>query len=92
MERTVIAIAAALQGWERGGGVLVLDEPTAVLPAEEVARLFEVVEEVRKSGTAVLYVSHRMDEILADRVAVLRGGRRSPRSRSRRPTRAGWRT
>src|SRR3954451_844179 len=76
VERTVVAIAAALQGWE-GGGVLVLDEPTAVLPAEEVARLFAVVEEVRRSGTAVLYVSHRMDEIfqLADRVTVLRGGR-----------------
>ena len=43
--------------------MLVLDEPTAVLPAEEVTRLFAVVEEVRKSGTAVLYVSHRMDEI-----------------------------
>ena len=95
VERTVIAIAAALQGWEGGGGVLVLDEPTAVLPAEEVARLFAVVEEVRKSGTAVLYVSHRMDEIfqLADRVTVLRGGRLiDDRSRSRRPTRAGWRT
>jgi ABC-type sugar transport system ATPase subunit len=77
VERTVIAIAAALQGFELGGGVLVLDEPTAVLPAEEVTRLFAVVEEVRKSGTAVLYVSHRMDEIfqLADRVTVLRGGR-----------------
>jgi len=76
VERTVVAIAAALQGWE-GGGVLVLDEPTAVLPADEVARLFAVVEEVRRSGTAVLYVSHRMDEIfqLADRVTVLRGGR-----------------
>src|SRR3954451_14667856 len=76
VERTVVAIAAALQGWQ-GGGVLVLDEPTAVLPAEEVARLFAVVEEVRRSGTAVLYVSHRMDEIfqLADRVTVLRGGR-----------------
>src|SRR3954451_22213725 len=59
VERTVVAIAAALQGWQ-GGGVLVLDEPTAVLPAEEVARLFAVVEEVRRSGTAVLYVSHRM--------------------------------
>ena len=76
VERRVVAIAAALQGWE-GGGVLVLDEPTAVLPADEVARLFAVVEEVRRSGTAVLYVSHRMDEIfqLADRVTVLRGGR-----------------
>ena len=77
VQRTVVAIAAALQGWE-GGGVLVLDEPTAVLPHEEVERLFEVVAEVRRRGMSVLYVSHRMDEIfrLADRVTVLRGGRR----------------
>ncbi len=77
VERTVVAIAAALQGWD-GGGVLVLDEPTAVLPYDEVERLFEVVGEVRRRGTSVLYVSHRMDEIftLADRVTVLRGGRR----------------
>src|SRR4051812_30718637 len=76
VERTVVAIAAALQGWD-GGGVLVLDEPTAVLPYDEVERLFEVVAEVRRRGTSVLYVSHRMDEIfaLADRVTVLRGGR-----------------
>jgi len=77
VERTVVAIAAALQGWD-GGGVLVLDEPTAVLPYDEVERLFEVVNEVRRRGTSVLYVSHRMDEIftIADRVTVLRGGRR----------------
>jgi ABC-type sugar transport system ATPase subunit len=76
VQRTVVAIAAALQGWE-GGGVLVLDEPTAVLPHDEVERLFEVVAAVRRRGTSVLYVSHRMDEIfsLADRVTVLRGGR-----------------
>src|SRR3954465_5338541 len=77
VERTVVAIAAALQGWHGGGGLLVLDEPTAVLPHEEVDRLFAVVEEVRKAGTAILYVSHRMDEIfhLADRVTILRGGK-----------------
>ncbi|MFL6155909.1 MAG: sugar ABC transporter ATP-binding protein [Marmoricola sp.] len=77
VQRTVVAIAAALQGWE-GGGVLVLDEPTAVLPHDEVERLFEVVKEVRRRGTSVLYVSHRMDEIfsLADRVTVLRGGQK----------------
>jgi ribose transport system ATP-binding protein len=77
VQRTVVAIAAALQGWE-GGGVLVLDEPTAVLPHDEVERLFEVVEQVRRRGTSVLYVSHRMDEIfsIADRVTVLRGGRK----------------
>ena len=70
-------IAAALQGWHGGRGVLVLDEPTAVLPHDEVERLFEIVREVRRAGTSVIYVSHRLDEIfeLADRVTVLRGGR-----------------
>jgi ABC-type sugar transport system ATPase subunit len=77
VERTVVAIAAALQGWNGGPGVLVLDEPTAVLPHDEVERLFSMVREVRDAGTSVLYVSHRLDEIfeLADRVTVLRGGR-----------------
>ncbi len=77
VERTVVAIAAALQGWTGGSGVLVLDEPTAVLPHDEVERLFAMVREVRAAGTSVLYVSHRLDEIfaLADRVTVLRGGR-----------------
>jgi len=77
VQRVVVAIVAALQGWESGQGVLVLDEPTAVLPPHEVAQLFELVGEVRRAGASVLYVSHRMDEIfeLADRVTVLRGGR-----------------
>lgn len=78
VQRAVVAIAAALQGWEGRRGVLVLDEPTAVLPPCEVARLFDIVREVRDAGAGVLYVSHRMDEIfaLADRVTVIRGGRR----------------
>ena len=77
VERVVVAIVAALQGWDGGGGVLVLDEPTAVLPPHEVAQLFELIGEVRRAGASVLYVSHRIDEIfqLADRVTVLRGGR-----------------
>jgi ABC-type sugar transport system ATPase subunit len=78
VQRTVVAIAAALQGWEGRRGVLVLDEPTAVLPPGEVARLFDIVREIRAAGAGVLYVSHRLDEIfaLADRVTVIRGGRR----------------
>lgn len=78
VQRAVVAIAAALQGWEGRRGVLVLDEPTAVLPPGEVARLFDIVREIRDDGAGVLYVSHRMDEIfaLADRVTVIRGGRR----------------
>jgi ABC-type sugar transport system ATPase subunit len=78
VERVVVAIVAAVQGWDGGGGVLVLDEPTAVLPPHEVEQLFELIGEVRRSGASVLYVSHRLDEIfrLADRVTVLRGGRK----------------
>lgn len=78
LERTMVAIAAALQHWHGGRGLLVLDEPTAVLPASGVERLFAMIGEVRRAGTSVLYVSHRLDEIfaIADRVSVLRAGRR----------------
>ena len=77
VQRTVVAIAAALAGWEGGRGVLVLDEPTAVLPPTDVDRLLEIVEGVRKRGTSILYVSHRLDEVfrMCDRVTVLRGGK-----------------
>jgi ABC-type sugar transport system ATPase subunit len=78
VERTMVAVAGALQGWRSGRGVLVLDEPSAVLPIEEVARLFAVIRAIRETGTSVLYVSHRLDEIfeIADRVTVLREGRK----------------
>jgi ribose transport system ATP-binding protein len=81
VERAVVAISGALQHWQGGAGVLVLDEPTAVLPPHEVGRLHEIVREVRRQGTSVLYVSHRLDELfgLADRVTVLRGGKVSAR-------------
>jgi ribose transport system ATP-binding protein len=77
VERTVLAIARALRAWDGGRGVLVLDEPTAVLPGHEVDRLFQIVADVRAQGTSVLYVSHRLDEIfrICDRVTVLREGR-----------------
>src|SRR3954452_13136075 len=77
VQRIVVAIAAALQDWQGGTGLLVLDEPTAVLPHGEVERLFAMVREVQRAGTSVLYVSHRLDEIfeIADRVTVLREGR-----------------
>jgi ABC-type sugar transport system ATPase subunit len=56
--------------------VLALDEPTSSLADEEVTRLFNIVERLRKQGVAIIYVSHRIREILrvADRVAVLRDG------------------
>jgi len=76
VERTLVAIAAAVEGWDGERGLLVLDEPTAALPASEVAALFDVIAEVRRAGASVLYVSHRLDEVfeISDRVTVLRQG------------------
>jgi ribose transport system ATP-binding protein len=75
-ERTGIAIARALQGWEGGAKVLVLDEPTASLPAGEVERLHDVIRTIR-GRVAVIYISHHFTEVFAicDRVTVLRDGR-----------------
>ena len=57
--------------------VLVLDEPTTALSRNEVERLFDYVKQLRQSGVAIVYVSHRMDEIfrIADRATVLRDGK-----------------
>jgi len=76
-ERTGVAIARALWDWE-SARVLVVDEPTASLPREEVATLFAALARVRGAGLGVIYVSHRLDEIFAigDRVTVLRDGQR----------------
>ncbi|MCF7762522.1 MAG: sugar ABC transporter ATP-binding protein [Verrucomicrobia bacterium] len=72
-QKQEIAIARALS---RNARVLVLDEPTASLTEPEVLRLFEQLNALRRQGVAILYVSHRLDEImqLTDRVAVLRDG------------------
>jgi ribose transport system ATP-binding protein len=76
-ERTGIAIARALQHGEQAR-VLVVDEPTAMLPRHEVQVLFDAIARVRRRGVGVIYVSHRLDEVfsIADRVTVLRDGRR----------------
>jgi ribose transport system ATP-binding protein len=76
-ERTAIAIARAVSDRRSAARVLVLDEPTANMPAGEVTRLFELVRSLSASGIAVLYVSHHMQEIfdIADTVTVMRDGR-----------------
>ncbi|MGH9105693.1 MAG: sugar ABC transporter ATP-binding protein [Acidimicrobiales bacterium] len=58
--------------------VIVMDEPTAALSAYEVQRLFRVVETLRTSGAAVLFISHRLEEVFAicQRVTVMRDGHR----------------
>jgi len=57
--------------------VLIMDEPTAALSAHEVDRLFQQVRSLRESGVAILYISHRLEEVfeIADRITVFRDGR-----------------
>lgn len=76
-ERTIVAIARALDGWETSQNVLVLDEPTASLHGDEVEKLFLAVREVAQRGAGVVFISHRLDEVieLADRVVCLRDGK-----------------
>jgi ribose transport system ATP-binding protein len=73
-EKSLVAIARALAV---EADVLVLDEPTASLPADEVERLFAALRPLKERGVGMIYVSHRLDEVfrIADRVAVLRDGR-----------------
>ena len=73
-EKSLVAIARALAV---EADVLVLDEPTASLPADEVDRLFDAIRPLKDRGVGMIYVSHRLDEIfrIADRVAVLRDGK-----------------
>jgi ribose transport system ATP-binding protein len=73
-ERQLVEIVKALALDAR---ILVLDEPTAALDATDAARLLSTVERLRSEGVAVIYVSHRMPEVMAlsDRVTVLKDGR-----------------
>jgi rhamnose transport system ATP-binding protein len=73
-DQQIVEIAKALSFEAR---VIVMDEPTAALSGTEVARLFAVARALRAQGAAVLFVSHRLDEVLAlcQRVTVMRDGR-----------------
>jgi rhamnose transport system ATP-binding protein len=73
-DQQIVEIAKALSADAR---VIVMDEPTAALTLTEVERLFRVVETLRAQGAAVLFVSHRLEEVFAlcQRVTVMRDGR-----------------
>src|SRR5262249_18243236 len=77
-EQALVAVARGLADLDASDShrLLVLDEPTAYLPSDGVQRLFKVLRALTADGAAVVFVSHRLDEVrdLCDRVAVLRGG------------------
>ncbi len=72
-QQQMVEIARALSLEAR---ILIMDEPTSALTLNEVDDLFQIVRRLRESGTAILFISHRLDELfeLADRVTVLRDG------------------
>jgi ribose transport system ATP-binding protein len=83
VERALLAIVRAVEGMRdgleegKGGGILILDEPTVFLPRTGIDQLFALVREIAASGASVIFVSHDLDEIreITDRTTVLRDGR-----------------
>ena len=73
VEREIVEIVKALSAQAK---IIVMDEPTAALTPHEVRRLFDIIKSLQKQGVAIIYISHRLDEIfqIADRVTVLRDG------------------
>ncbi|VGM95949.1 Ribose import ATP-binding protein RbsA [uncultured Avibacterium sp.] len=72
-EKALLAIARAIAV---DAEILVLDEPTASLPASDVEHLFSVLNRLRSKGVGMIYVTHRLDEVIAlsDRILVMRDG------------------
>jgi erythritol transport system ATP-binding protein len=72
--RQVVEIARAL---DQGSRILILDEPTSALSASEAESLFEVIADLKRAGVTIIYISHRLHELLhlGDRFTVLRSGR-----------------
>lgn len=82
-KRTVSSLSVAYQqvieickALSRNSKILILDEPTAVLSSNEAEQLFNLLRKLRDNGVAIVYISHRMEEIfrLCDRITVLKDG------------------
>jgi len=73
-QQQLVEIAKALSLEAR---IIVMDEPTAALTSRETDRLFEIVQDLRRDGIGIIYISHRLDEIfqIANRVTILRDGK-----------------
>jgi simple sugar transport system ATP-binding protein len=67
-----------LKALYRGAEILILDEPTAVLTPPEAKELFEIIESLRGQGKSIVFISHKLNEVLeiSDRITVLRRGKR----------------
>jgi ribose transport system ATP-binding protein len=74
-QQQMVEIAKALSQQAR---ILVMDEPTAALSDPEIARLFAIIRTLQRDGVAIVYISHRLQEIfeIGDRITVLRDGRK----------------
>jgi erythritol transport system ATP-binding protein len=72
--RQIVEVARAL---DQGADILILDEPTSALSNAETASLFEVIEELKRAGVTIIYISHRLNELLhlGEHFTVLRSGR-----------------
>ncbi len=70
-------IVAILRALVREARIIIFDEPTASLSSKEVEVLFNVINKLKKQGTSIIYISHRLEEIfkIADRVSVLKDGK-----------------
>ena len=75
-EQQLVEICKAVTG-DTDPGVILFDEPTAAISATEAKKLFQIIDRLKHSGWAVVYISHRMEELrrVGDRVTVLRDGR-----------------
>jgi ribose transport system ATP-binding protein len=73
-QKQLVEIARALS---RNARLIIMDEPTSSLTQRETDRLYEVIDDLKRQGVAILYISHRLAEVrrVADRVTVLRDGR-----------------
>jgi ribose transport system ATP-binding protein len=78
-EKQLVEIAKALS---RRSRVLIMDEPTATLTPSETQRLFELVARLKRQGTTIVYISHKLDEVerITDEIVVMRDGRFVSRS------------
>ena len=73
-QQQLVEVAKAIS---KNAKILIMDEPTATLSENEITSLFELIKQLKKKGVAIIYISHRLQEIkqIGDRVTVLRDGR-----------------